>query len=50
MKCKVKPYQSVTFRGVRYNQGDEFEAAEIEDIETILEQVDVVSETKEEEA
>jgi hypothetical protein len=49
MKCKVKPYQSVTFRGVRYNQGDEFEAAEIEDIETILEQVEV-SETKEEEA
>ena len=49
MRCKVKPYESVTFRGIRYNQGDEFDAGEIEEIESILEQVEV-SETKEEEA
>lgn len=49
MICKVKPYQSVTFKGVRYHQGDEFEANEIEEIEMILEQVEIV-EPKNEEA
>lgn len=46
MKCKVKPYCSVTFRDVRYNQGDEFEAGSIDELSEIIDQVEILEEAK----
>lgn len=45
MKCKVKPYCSVTFRDIRYHQGEEFEAGSIDDLAEILEQVEILEDT-----
>ncbi len=42
MKCKVKPYRSVTFLDIRYHQGDEFEAGSIDDLADILEHVEIL--------
>jgi len=42
MKAKVNAYESVTFRGIRHHQGDEFEFESLVEIAGISKQVSVI--------
>lgn len=44
MRAKVDQYQSVTFRAIRYHQGDEFEFSTMQEIEDIKDFVTVLNE------
>lgn len=47
MKAKVNAYESVTFRGIRHHQGDEFEFNSLTEIADISKQVSVIDQEPE---